>query len=465
MENALKKEVEAIDTNVDPKLSKLSLKRILAFASTDTAGNLLYCTLTSYIMYFYTDVFGISVAAAGMILLIARIFDALDAPIWGIVIDHTRTKWGQSRPYWLWLSIPFGVSVFLAFLVPDLSGSAKTMYALVTYILAGVIYTGISASMSSALPNLTYNSDERVRLNSWRSNGGMIGYLVTASFTLPLVDFFGQGSDKTGFSITVGIYAVAAVLLLLFAFGGTKEIGIAEKAKSISVRESFRAIKGNWPWITLVIVFIFYWLGNTARSSTVIYYTEYNLGHKNWASVLNGLVVVQMVSITLLPYLVKRFIKSHTQIIGLSLAALGQIMIGFAGSNFTMILIGWTVSSLGTGIAVTLPFAMLSDTVDYGEWKTGIRASGFLTAVGISFCIKLGAGLGSFIPSMILDSAGYVANATQTAQSLAAIKFCFTWLPAIFFAVGAIIMLKYVKYEKREGVVKRELQERLGINK
>src|SRR3954453_17248262 len=98
--------------------SKLSLKRVLAYASTDTAGNLLYCTLTSYIMYFYTDVFGISVAAAGMILLVARFVDALDAPIWGIVIDHTRTRWGQSRPYWLWLSVPFGVAVFLAFLVP-----------------------------------------------------------------------------------------------------------------------------------------------------------------------------------------------------------------------------------------------------------------------------------------------------------------------------------------------------------
>lgn len=93
------------------------------------------------------------------------------------------------------------------------------------------------------------------------------------------------------------------------------------------------------------------------------------------------------------PIIVKRFIKSHTQIIGLSLAALGQIIIGFAGSNITMIIIGWTVASLGTGIAVTLPFAMLSDTVDYGEWKNGVRASGFLTAVGISFCIKLGAGL------------------------------------------------------------------------
>ncbi|MEF2964981.1 MFS transporter [Paenibacillus sp. M1] len=451
-------------TDTDPKTSKLSLKRILAFASTDTAGNLLYCTLTSYIMYFYTDVFGISVAAAGMILLIARFFDALDAPVWGIVIDHTRTKWGQSRPYWLWLSIPFGISVFLAFLVPDLSTTGKTIYAMVTYILAGIIYTGISASMSSALPNLTYDSDERVRLNSWRSNGGMIGYLITASFALPLVDFFGKGNDQVGFSVTVGIFAVAAILLLLFAFGGTKEIGTTQKAKSVSIRQSFRAIKGNWPWITLVIVFICYWIANTARSSTVIYYSEYNLGQKNLAAILNGLVVVQMISITVLPYLVKRLIKSHTQIIGLSLAALGQLMIGFAGSNITLIIIGWTLASLGTGIAVTLPFAMLSDTVDYGEWKSGIRASGFLTAVGISFCIKLGSGLGSFIPSMILDSAGYVANAVQTPQSLAAIKFCFTWLPAIFFAVGAIIMLKYVKYEKNESKVRQELEARLGSN-
>lgn len=458
MENAIKPK-QTKDGN--SKSSKLSLKRILAFASTDTAGNLLYCTLTSYIMYFYTDVFGISVAAAGMILLVARFVDALDAPIWGIVIDHTRTRWGQSRPYWLWLSVPFGVAVFLTFLVPDISTSAKTIYALVTYILAGVIYTGISASMSSALPNLTYDSDERVTLNSWRSNGGMIGYLITASLTLPLVSFFGNGDDKLGFSVTVGIFAVVAILLLLFAFTGTKEIGTAEKAKSISIRESFRAIKGNWPWIILVIAFIFYWLGNTARASTVIYYSEYNLGHKNWASILNGLVVVQMVSITLLPFIVKRFIKSHTQIIGFSLAAIGQVIIGFAGSDLSMIIIGWIVSSLGTGIAVTLPFAMLSDTVDYGQWKNGIRASGFLTAVGISFCIKLGSGLGSFIPSVILDAAGYEANVTQTAQSLAAIKFCFTWLPAIFFAVGAIIMMKYVKYEKNESKIRKDLKARL----
>ncbi|MCM3724669.1 MFS transporter [Neobacillus cucumis] len=436
--------------------SKLSLKRVLAYASTDTAGNLLYCTLTSFIMYFYTDVFGISIASAGLILLIARIFDALDAPIWGLVIDHTRTKWGKNRPYWLWLSVPFGLMVFLAFLTPDLSASAKFTYALITYILAGVVYTGIGTPITAILPNLTNSSTERVRLNSWRSNGGMIGYLITASFTLPLVSFFGKGNDKFGFQVTVGIYAVIAIALLLFAFAGTKEIN-TKSIKSIPIKQSLGAMKGNWPWITLVLAFIFYWLGNTARTSTVIYYSEYNLGNKNLASILNGLVVFQMVSITILPFIVKRFLKTHTQIIGFAIAAIGQIIIAFAGSSASMIIFGWIVASLGTGIAVTLPFAMLSDTVDYGEWKTGIRASGFLTAIGSSFCIKLGSGLGSFIPSIIMEKAGYVANVTQSGTSLAAIKFCFTWLPAIFFIVGAIIMLNYTKYEKDEVNVRKQL--------
>lgn len=436
--------------------SKLPLKRVLAYASTDTAGNLLYCTLTSFIMYFYTDVFGISIAATGTILLIARIFDALDAPIWGLVIDHTNTKWGKNRPYWLWLAIPFGLTVFLTFLSPDLSPNAKVIYALITYIITGMIYTGVATPITAILPNLTNNSNERVRLNSWRSNGGMIGYLITASFTLPLVAFFGKGNDKLGFQVTVGIYAVIAIALLLFAFAGTKEINI-KSIKSIPIRQSFGAVKGNWPWITLVMAFIFYWLGNTSRTSTLIYYSQYNLDNKNLASILNGLVVFQMISITIIPFIVKKLLKTHTQIIGFAVAAIGQVIIAFAGTSTSMVIFGWVVASLGTGIAVTLPFAMLSDTVDYGEWKTGIRASGFLTAIGSSFCIKIGAGLGSFIPSIIMGKAGYVANATQSAASLAAIKFSFTWLPAIFFLIGAIIMLNYTKYEKNEANVRNQL--------
>ncbi|WEG11183.1 MFS transporter [Pullulanibacillus sp. KACC 23026] len=446
-----------INNVIEEKNAKLPLKRVLAYASTDSAGNLLYCTLTSFIMYFYTDVFGISIASAGLILLIARFFDALDAPVWGFVLDHTKTKWGKSRPYWLWLSVPFGLMVFLAFFAPHLSPSAKVVYALMTYILSGVVYTGIGSPITAILPNLTTNSTERVRLNSWRSNGGMIGYLITASFTLPLVSFFGKGNNILGFRVTVGIYAVIAIFLLLFAFSGTRELN-TKSIKSIPISQSLKAVKGNWPWITLVLAFIFYWLGNTARTSTVIYYSEYNLHNKGLASVLNGLVVFQMLSITLLPFIVKRFLKTHTQIIGFAIAAIGQMIIAFSGNSASMVIFGWIVASIGTGIAVTLPFAMLSDTVDYGEWKTGIRANGFLTAIGSSFCIKIGSGLGSFIPSIIMERAGYAANHAQSAASLAGIKFCFTWLPAIFFLVGAIIMINYTRYERNEANVRNQLQ-------
>lgn len=124
---------------------KLPISEKLGYSFTDGAGNLLYCTITAYILYFYTDVFSISVAGAGLILLIARVVDAISAPVWGSIVDHTRTKKGQCRPYFLWLAIPFAAATFLAFTAPsNLHGTARLIYAGVTYILAaGVIYTGI----------------------------------------------------------------------------------------------------------------------------------------------------------------------------------------------------------------------------------------------------------------------------------------------------------------------------------
>lgn len=128
-----------------------------------------------------------------------------------------------------------------------------------------------------------------------------------------------------------------------------------------------------------------------------------------------------------------------------------------------MLAIAWSLASIGTGIAVSMPFAMLADTVDFGEWKNGIRASGFLTAIGSSFAIKVGQGLGGWVPALIMGSFGYKAGAVQSAQTLGSIKFCISWLPAIFFIVGAIITFLYTKYEKQEGSIKIELNKRRGV--
>jgi len=226
--------------------AKVPFHRMLAFASTDAAGNLLYTTVTTFILYYYTDVFGLSVAAAGTVLLAARILDAFDAPVWGFIIDHTHTRWGQSRPYFLWMAFPFAIFFVLMFLTPNLSATGKFWWAMITYLLFGISYTGVGTPISSILPNLSNDSDERIKLNSVRMIGGNIGFLITATFTLSFVAFFGGGNDVAGWRNTAIVLAVAGFALLMFAFFDTREVNTATQ-KSIPIMDSIRAAKSNWP--------------------------------------------------------------------------------------------------------------------------------------------------------------------------------------------------------------------------
>ena len=161
-----------------------------------------------------------------------------------------------------------------------------------------------------------------------------------------------------------------------------------------------------------------------------------------------------------IPFIVKVTNKTMTMLIGLAIGAFGQIMMGFVGNNFTLVIIAWIIGIFGASTAIAMPFGMLADTVDYGEWKTGIRAPDFLTAVGSAFCIQLGSGFGSFIPSKIMAAAGFVANKTQTPHALAAIHFTFIYLPVIIYAIVGLIMCLYFKYEKMEPQIKADLAKR-----
>lgn len=447
-------------TSKDSANVKLSVWEKTAYSFTDMAGNLLYVTISSYILYFYTDVFSISVGGAGLILLVARFFDAVSAPVWGSIVDHTHTKWGQSRPYFLWLAIPFAVATFLAFTAPNLHGTAKLWYAGFTYILAaGVVYTGIQTPITAILPSLTTNGQERINANTFRMCGGSIGSFITSTFALPLVAFFGKGNDKVGFMWTMFLFGVLAVILLFLSFKGMKERTIAVQ-KPIPFKDSLKATVGNNPWYILVIAFVIYWVAQSTRNGISVYYAKYNLGNEQLTSVFNGLQVLGIIATMCIPFIVKVTNKTMTMLIGLAIGAFGQIMMGFVGNNFTLVIIAWIIGIFGASTAIAMPFGMLADTVDYGEWKTGIRAPGFLTAVGSAFCIQLGSGFGSFIPSKIMAAAGFVANKTQTPHALAAIHFTFIYLPVIIYAIVGLIMCLYFKYEKMEPQIKADLAKR-----
>ena len=444
------------------KTNTLPFYQRISYALTDCGGNLLYVVISTYLLYFFTDVFGLSIAVAGTLLLATRLVDAVDAPIWGFLIDHTHTKWGQSRPYFLWLCVPFAFFTWLTFTTPNLSGTWKIVYAVVTYILAGVCYTGISAPITAILPNLSKSSEERVVLNSYRMVGGNIGVLFT-NLVLPLVAVLGAGNDKKGFSLTLGIFGIVAIIMFLTAFVNLRENHVSE-LKSIPIKKSISAAKGNWPWILLVTANLIFWIGNNVRSSSLIYYFEYNLHMKYLVSIVGSLSVLIVAGMILIPFMVKLSNKRSVMIGALLVAAIANILLMVASHNVSAVIILYVIGSIGSGVACSMPFAMLADTVDFGEWKTGIRASGFLSSIGSAFCIKAGSGIGGFIPAQIMSSFGYVANKVQSTSSLFGIQFSFIWVPAMLFVLATIPMIFYGKYEKGEAQISKELEKRRTLH-
>lgn len=441
------------------KSDSLPLRRKVTYAFTDLAGNLLYCLIGSYALYYFTDVYGLSVSMAGTILLLARFIDALDAPVWGMIIDHTKSKQGKSRIWFLRMAIPFALSVWLLFTNFNLSGTAKIAYAAIMYIVAGISYTGVSTPITSVLPNLTSNTEDRTLANTFRMIGGNVGNFLAITFILPLVSFFGQGNDQKGWSMAVGLYAVIACVLILIAYFDMREKNI-QHTVNISIKESFQAAKGNWPWVLVVVGNIMFWLGLTARNSSLIYFFQYNMGDKDLVSIFNGISIIQVVGMAMIPMLVKRLRKWGSTILGFVIASIGQLGVVLFTGNLPMMIVAWCIACIGSGIACSLFFEMVGDTVDFGEWKTGIRASGFLTAIGSSFCIKIGSGLGGFLPSMIMNAAGYQADKVQSQAALNAIQFSFCWLPLIIFVLAIIPMYLYKRYEKNEMNVRQDLAAR-----
>lgn len=442
-------------------MNKTSKTTRFSYAASDMAGQMVFCVISFYILKFYTDVVGLSAAVAGTILLIARLVDALDTPIWGIILDKTNSKWGKSRPWFLWLCLPFALFGVLTFLSPDLGTTWKIIYAGGTYIVCSIFYTGINTPVTSILSALTSDPKERVSLTCYRMFGSKAGVLLVNATAWPLIAWLGQGDDKRGFMLTMPIFAIASVLLYLLAFRNLKET-ITVEHKPIPMKGSFKAIKGNWPWIIIFVASFCFWIAFIARISMVPYFFEYLWQRKDLVPLANSMDVISLGSIFLIPWFCKWVSKGTIWAWGLVGSVLAQVIIyaGVATQSLTLVFVGWIFGILASGVALALPFSLLSDSVDYGEWKTGVRAAGLLTAIGAGFCIKAGAGLGGALPAWILGATGYVANVPQSPEAIHGIELGFIWLPAVFYALAIVPVLFYNKFEALEPQIQKELEER-----
>jgi sugar (glycoside-pentoside-hexuronide) transporter len=440
-------------------MSATSTTKRLSYAAADTGGQLVFAVISNYLLYFYTDVYFIPVGIAGTILLVARCIDGIDALAWGIILDKTHSRWGKSRPWFLWLCAPYATFGVLTFLTPNLGSTAKVLYSACTYIVCGILYTGINTPVTSILSALTSDPRERVMLTTFRMIGSKAGVLIVNAAALPMVAWLGRGNDQRGFMLTMPIFAAGSVVLFLLAFRNLEETIKVEK-KALPVLRGFGAIRGNWPWIIIFVSSLFFWIAYISRVSTVIYYFTYVLNRKDLVPLVNSLDVVSLSAVIFLPWFCRFTPKAHLWALGLTGSVAGQLIMYFGEPSLSMVLTGWIFATVTGGVAMAIPFSILSDSVDYGEWKTGVRAAGLLTAVGAAFCLKAGSGIGGALPAWVMAAHGYVPNAPQTASSLAGIEIGFIWLPAAFFALSTIPVLFYKKYESLEPRIQQELGER-----
>lgn len=439
---------------------KISVKERLSYGLGDLASNIGFGALAAFITYYYTNVAGIAVGTVGLILLVSKLFDGVSDIGIGILVDKTNTKYGKARPWILWMALPFAICLTAVFAVPNISQNGKAIYAFITYTLfvAG-IYTAINIPYGAMTALMTQDQNERTILNIFRMGLAMIGTMVVSVITLPVVEAL--GNDSAAWTKTFAIYGVIAFVLFMICFKNTKErVEVQSKDKEVSSKETIKALFKNNYWYIMVGAQFVSFIGQGLTAGN-IYYFEYNMGNRDLYSMSMMFTFIPLIIgiVVLSAPLAKKFGKRNTALIGNVITLIGAIVVLFGPTSVTIVFAATAIKGLGMGLLLGVLGAMTADTIEYGEWKTGIRSEG-LTYSAASFGGKVGAGIGGGLMGLILSMGGYVElSATQPDSALAAIQFMFIYMP-IIFAIIQILLMVFYKLDNQYPSIMEELNNR-----
>lgn len=433
-------------------------KKRIGYGIGDLGCNLVFSTMASYLMVFYTDVFGITAAAAGTMMLITKFIDALTDTGMGVIVDRTHTKWGQGRPYFVLGAVPFAAFTFLTFYIPDLGSNGKLVWAYVTYCLLCTAYTVVNIPLNTIVPRLTSDVHERNILVSTRMVCAMVGTAIVMTITAPMVKFFGGGNEGKGYLITMTIYGIVAMIIFFITFANTEEVvPPTVNNEKISLKESLKGLTGQ-AWI-LFFLNLFYFSLYVVRNTTVLYYFKYNLGRTEWLSLVGILGILSGLPMLLaLPALEKKFSKRNLMFLSVGLYIAGDLLIFIGRNSATCLLAGLVITGLGIYGIFGITFAMQPDVIDYSEYQKNSSVAGLIAAFQ-GFFVKGGMGLTSFVIGAFLKKGGYVANAVQTPKALSYIEICFIWIPIVLCAIIAVLTYFY-KLDSIRGNMTEELENR-----
>lgn len=436
----------------------ISIKEKIAYGLGDTASNIVFQTVMLFLTFFYTDIFGISPAFVGTMFLLVRLIDAVTDPLMGALADRTNTRWGKFRPYLLWFALPFGIISVLAFTTPDLTEDGKMIYAFVTYTALMMVYTAINIPYCALGGVLTADPKERVSVQSYRFVFAMLGGLLVSGLTLPLVEFLGKGDQAKGYQLTILAMSILGVAMFLACFWGTKERLHPPVDQNSSFKQDFTYLLQNDQWRVLSAAAVCLLSGMVLRTSLAIYYVKYFLNLPDMITLFITLGMVGNVfGCILAEPLAKRVCKVKAYIVLQILAATLCVLHFFVPKDqvvlaFTLYIVwGFTFN-----MATPLLWAKMADTVDYGQYKTGVRITGMIYS-SVIFFIKLGVAIGGAAAGWLLASYGYQADAVQSETTLNGILISFTLYPAIGSILVAFIMRRYTLNNQKVDEIHLEL--------
>ncbi|OBZ15762.1 MFS transporter [Bacillus sp. FJAT-26390] len=437
---------------------KISFKEKLGYGVGDLASNFIWAGASTFLAFFYTDVVGLTAAAVGTLLLIARVLDAFVDIGVGVLIEKTRSRYGKARPWLLWMAFPFGLAGFLLFFNPGWGPTGSLIYAYSTYLLVNIVYSGINVPYGVLNSRITQDPYERSVLNIFRMFFAVVATILVNMLTLPLVKMFGGGNS--GWATTYGIFSGIAVIMFLVSFFSTKErVQATVVRKEVDIKRGFKALFRNKYWKQIVLVMVIFYISGGVSGGASIYYAQYVLNDVNLVGTLGlaGMVPVLIGFFLIAPF-IKRFGKRNVSIAGLVISLIGSSIIIINPASLAIVITSTVIKSVGfVPLSATL-FAMLADTVDYGEWKTGIRNEGLIYSGG-SFGLKAGSGIGAGLVGWILAAGGYVGSqAQQTTSAITSIQFMFIYLP-IIICICLIGLLMFYKLDKEFPRVLADLEE------
>lgn len=453
------------NSDVGGRQVKLGWGEKIGYGFGDLGFNLYWTTIASFLAAFYTDVFGISAAAAGTMLFVTKIVDAFTDPIMGGLADRTKSRWGRFRPYLLFAGLPMAAAAVLTFTTPDLDEGGKLIWAYATYTMMMMGYTVLSTPYSALSGVMTSKSEERTALISVRFLFAFTGGALVNKFTLPLVEYFGQGNETLGWQLTMGMYAVIAAIIFAGVFFTTKERITPPPTQQTKPLDDIKDLLGNKPWIVLFVLAMVIMMTITMRGGSAYYYFTYYVERPD---LLPNYLFVQMIAYgagAILAPVMVRFVDK-AKLLMILMGIVGALSIAFFFVPKDMIWLMFTLNvliSLALGPKSPLTWSMYADTADYNEWRNGRRATA-MTFSAATFAQKLGGSLGSAGMLWVLAAIGYAAKEAQSGASMTGINLLQTAVPGAFAVLAVFVTMQYTLTGSELAKVQTDLEEREAHN-